>query len=156
MADDEMKKDSANAEAPAAEETPATEAETKKKAEKKADKTNKQDKTAKTAKGKAADAGKDKKVNPFVRMGKSIKKFFKDLRGECKKTVWPDRKTVFKSTGVVLASVAVLGLIIWGIDTGLSELIKLMLNAAKDAPNGETTTAAATAVTGYMSGFFGI
>ena len=48
----------------------------------------KAEKPAKTAKVK------DKKPNVFVRMGRSIKKFFKELRGESKKVVWPDRKTV--------------------------------------------------------------
>ena len=38
-----------------------------------------------------------KKKNVFASMGKNIKKFFKDLRGECKKVVWPDSKTVLKS-----------------------------------------------------------
>lgn len=133
---DEIKKNSA--------ETPATDVESKK-----AD--------SKKEKAKKTDAPKDKKPNVFVRMGRSIKKFFKDLRGECKKVVWPDRKTVLKSSGIVLASVAVLGVVIWGIDTGLSELIKLLLNAAENASaNGETTTAAATVTGSIVSGFFGL
>ena len=59
----------------------------------------KAEKPAKTAKVK------DKKPNVFVRMGRSIKKFFKELRGESKKVVWPDRKTVLKSSLVVIVSV---------------------------------------------------
>lgn len=95
-----------------------------------------------------------KKKNVFASMGKNIKKFFKDLRGECKKVVWPDSKTVFKSTGIVLLCVFVLGLVIWGIDTGLSELIKLLVNASKNAPaDAETTTAVAGSI---ISGFFGL
>ena len=95
-----------------------------------------------------------KKKNVFASMGKNIKKFFKDLRGECKQVVWPDSKTVLKSTGVVLLCVFVLGLVIWGIDTGLSELIKLLVNASKNAPaDTETTTAVAGSI---ISGFFGL
>ncbi|MEG1845567.1 MAG: hypothetical protein RR239_01565 [Oscillospiraceae bacterium] len=30
------------------------------------------------------DTSKEKKANIFVRMGKSISKFFKDFKGECK------------------------------------------------------------------------
>lgn len=133
---DEIKKDSA--------ETPAKETETKKKD------------ASKKAKADKADAPKEKKPNVFVRMGKSIKKFFKDLRGECKKVVWPDAKTVLKSTGVVLASVAVLGVIIWGIDTGLSELIKLLLNTASNASATTETTTAANVTGSIISGFFGL
>ena len=60
----------------------------------------------------AADKKKDKKpANPngnfFVRAGKAIKKFCKDIKGEIKKIVWPDAKTVLKSTAVVLAAVAI-------------------------------------------------
>lgn len=94
-----------------------------------------------------------KKKNVFASMGKNIKKFFKDLRGECKKVVWPDSKTVLKSTGIVLLCVFVLGLVIWGIDTGLSELIKLLVNASKNAPADAKTTAVAGSI---ISGFFGL
>ena len=130
---DEIKKDSV--EAPA-------DKKPEKKAEKKADK---------------PVASKKKDGNIFSRAWKAIKKFFKDVRGECKKVVWPDAKTVIKSTGVVLLCVAVLGVIIWLIDTGLSELVKLLVNAAKNASeNGaETTTEAAEAVAGMIHGFLG-
>lgn len=111
---------------------------------------------SKKAKSDKSNAPKDKKPNIFVRMGKSIKKFCKDLKGECKKVVWPDRKTVLKSSGVVLVSVVVLGLIIWGIDTGLSELIKLLVNTAENASDtAETTTAAANVAGSIIAGFFG-
>ena len=43
---------------------------------------------------KSADAVKKNKENIFKRMGKSIKRFFKDFRGECKKITWPTGKTV--------------------------------------------------------------
>ena len=70
---------------------------------------------AKKAAAKKTDDKKsgDKKQNVFVRMGKAIAKFFKDERGECKKIVWPDRKTVLKSSLVVIVTVAILGVVIW-------------------------------------------
>lgn len=96
-------------------------------------------------------ASKEKKPNVFVRMGKGIKKFFKDFRGECKKIVWPDGKTVLKSSLVVVVSVVIIGAVIWLIDTGLSEAIKLLINlASKDT---EPTTAAAGAI---LTNFFGV
>lgn len=82
------------------------------------------------------------KGNILARAGVSIAKFFKDFKGEIKKIVWPDRKTVIKSTGVVLAVVAIIGVIIFLIDTGLTEVIKLLSNAAKDFAS-ETTAAIA-------------
>lgn len=100
----------------------------------------------------AAEKKKNKKpANPdgnfFVRAGKAIKKFCKDLKGEIKKIVWPDAKTVFKSTAVVLAVVLVVGLVIFGIDTLLTEGISLLQGLAdkKDAA-AEVTTQAAAAI----------
>jgi preprotein translocase subunit SecE len=84
----------------------------------------------------AADKKKEKKpANPdgniFVRAGKAIKKFCKDLKGETKKIVWPDAKTVLKSTGVVLVVVIICALIIGGIDWLLSQGISLLERAAQ-------------------------
>ena len=74
---------------------------------------------AKVAKAAKASKKSDR-PGAFSRAGQSIKRYFKDVRGETKKIVWPDAKTVLKSTGVVLLVVAIVSLIIWGIDTGLS------------------------------------
>ena len=106
-------------------------------------------KVAKAAKGKK----KSDKPNSGARSGK-IKKFFKDFRGEVKKIVWPDAKMVLKSTGVVLLVVAILSLIIYGIDQGLSAgitgLKKLATNDTSvsetvDEETGEETDAEADA-----------
>ncbi len=80
----------------------------------------------------------EKKTNPvkavgnfFVKIGKAIAKFFKDLKGETKKIVWPGRQMVIKSTGIVLAAILVIGAGIWIIDfavsgavTGLDKLVE--------------------------------
>lgn len=96
----------------------------------------KNEKSAAAEKIEAAEKVKAKKPksdkpNIFVRMGKTIARFFKDLRGETKKIVWPDGKTVLKSTGVVLAVIAVFTVIIWLIDLGLSKSIDLLSDAAR-------------------------
>ncbi|MBE6827251.1 MAG: preprotein translocase subunit SecE [Ruminococcaceae bacterium] len=107
-----------------------------------------------TKKSDSKNTAKPKNGNVFARAWKAVKKFFKDIRGECKKVVWPDAKTVIKSTGIVLACVAVLGLIIWLIDMGLSEGVKALVNLAKNSgADAETTTAA---VTGMIHGFLGL
>ena len=69
----------------------------------------------------------EKKTNPlkkvgnfFVKIGKAIAKFFKDLKGETKKIVWPGRQMVIKSTGIVLAAILVIGAGIWIIDFAVS------------------------------------
>lgn len=100
--------------------------------------------------------GKDKKPNIFVRMGKAIAKFFKDERGECKKIVWPDRKTVLKSTAVVLVVVAILSLILWLVDTGLSEGVKALINLAEKVGSESNAEDAVTEAGRMISGLLGM
>lgn len=49
--------------------------------------------------------------------GNKVAKFFKDLRSEFKKVVWPSKKQVFNNTLVVLATMVVLGIFVGGLDT---------------------------------------
>ena len=83
------------------------------------------EKVAKAVKEKKQNANKPKGDKPgvFSRMGKAIAKFFKNFRGETKKIVWPDAKTVFKNTGIVLIVIIVIGAFIWLIDFGLSKSV---------------------------------
>lgn len=102
----------------------------------------------------AAEKTKQKKpANPdgnwFQRAGKAIKKFCKDLKGEIKKIVWPDGKTVLKSTLVVLAAVAVIGLAIFAVDWLLSEGLHLLEHAAEKAGD---SAASAESVTTAVAG----
>ncbi len=78
----------------------------------------------------------EKKPNIFKRAGKAIAKFFKDLRGETKKIVWPGRQMVIKSTGVVLAAILVIGAGIWLLDFAVSAAI----TKVEDIEITETTT----------------
>ena len=84
---------------------------------------------------------KSDKPNIFIRIFEAIGRFFKDLRGETKKIVWPDAKSVLKSTGVVLAVVAVFTVVIWLIDLGLSKSIDLLSDAVRGAEEVVTETA---------------
>ena len=56
-----------------------------------------------------------------------IKKYFKDLKSEIKKVVWPSKKQVINNTGIVLTVVIIVGLFLAGIDAGLGAAIKAML-----------------------------
>ena len=61
-----------------------------------------------------------KKPNKFI-------KFFKDLKSELKKVVWPSKKQVLNNTWVVLVVMTVVGLFIAGIDSGLGFVVKQLL-----------------------------
>ncbi len=72
-----------------------------------------------------------KKENFFSRTGKNVSKFFRDVKSEIKKIVWPTPQAVFKNTGVVLVTIIVIGLFIFGLDTLLMNLLGLVMNVAK-------------------------
>ncbi|MCL2508577.1 MAG: preprotein translocase subunit SecE [Oscillospiraceae bacterium] len=90
------------------------------------------EKIVKAEKEKAKKPKSDK-PNFFVRAGKAIVRFVKDFRGETKKIVWPDAKTVLKNTGVVLAVVAVFLVFIFLVDQGLSLAIGELGDLARNA-----------------------
>jgi preprotein translocase subunit SecE len=104
----------------------------------------------KIVKAEKAKSKKQKSDKPgaFARFRKSTVRFFKDFRGEIKKIVWPDLKMVLKSSGVVIASIAIFLVFIWLIDLGLSKSIDLLSDVARGADSGagedagETPTAA--------------
>jgi len=69
---------------------------------------------------KAAKADKTKR-------GSKIFKFFRELKAEWKKIVWPSRKQVANNTLVVLTAMMVTGLFIWGIDSLFKVVFDLVL-----------------------------
>lgn len=56
-----------------------------------------------------------------------IGKFFRDVKSEMKKVSWPKRKELVNSTITVVATVVVFVLFFAVLDTGISELIRLIL-----------------------------
>ena len=89
----------------------------------------------------------EKKTNPakkvgnfFVKIGKAIAKFFKDLKGETKKIVWPGRQMVIKSTGIVLAAILVIGAVIWLLDFAVSGAVKGLSNIGNNTEVTETVS----------------
>lgn len=74
------------------------------------------------AKEKAAN----KKPNIFKRIGN----YFREVIVEIKKIVWPAPKSTFKNTGIVLIAMFVVGLVIFGLDSGLHALFGLVMNLA--------------------------
>lgn len=66
----------------------------------------------------------EKKKNSFV---KRFTQFFKDLKSEIKKVVWPSKKQIKNNTVVVLVFMAVTGVFIWLFDFIFTWLIKLIL-----------------------------
>ena len=53
--------------------------------------------------------------------------WFREMRGELKKVVWPDRQTVAKNTGTVLLCSLCVGACIWVFDFAATSLVKMIL-----------------------------
>ena len=87
--------------------------------------------TAKTAADKADTAKKDKtsdkKSKPgfFARIGR----WFRELKVELKKVVWPTGKQTLNNTLIVIACVVFVGVFIWLFDAVAGALIKALINA---------------------------
>ena len=69
----------------------------------------------------------EKKPNALVRFAKKMTKFFRDCKGEVKKIVWPAPKSVFKNMGVVLVTMLIVGLFVFGLDTLFMKLLSLVM-----------------------------
>lgn len=70
-----------------------------------------------------------KKKNWFVRAGSAISRYFRELRSELKKVVWPTPKQVAKNTLVVVVCVLVVGVFIWLFDLVAQVGIDALINA---------------------------
>ncbi len=62
-----------------------------------------------------------------MRILKRILKFLHDIRVELKKVNWPTRREFTVFTGIVLATVVVIGLFFWGLDTVFLGVLQLII-----------------------------
>ena len=70
-----------------------------------------------------AEETKAKKPGLFARIGK----WFRELKSECRKIVWPTREQTINNTLVVLASVVIIGIFIWVLDIVFGPGIQTLL-----------------------------
>lgn len=80
----------------------------------------------------AKDAVKDAAKKPAKKndkkdsFGKRFTHFFKDLKSEVKKVVWPSKKQVKNNTAVVIAFMAIAAVFVCGIDFILTTLVNMI------------------------------
>jgi preprotein translocase subunit SecE len=72
---------------------------------------------------KMATTTKDAKKSRF-----NFKEYFKSVKVEMKKVVWPTKKETISYTAVVIATCAAFALLFWAIDTGVLAALKSILN----------------------------
>lgn len=69
---------------------------------------------------------KDKKEKSEKKQPNKVAKWFKDLKIEFNKVVWPTKKTVVNNTSVVLAVVVASAVLVGLLDTGFLSLMRLI------------------------------
>ncbi len=85
------------------------------------------------AKENAKNIGKETKKRNLVaqqpnKKKTSVKDYFKGIRIEMKKVVWPTKKELGSYTAVVVLTCAFFALAFWAIDSGFLALLKAVLN----------------------------
>lgn len=67
------------------------------------------------------------KVSKLAIARKNFVKFFKDVRTELKKVIWPTKQQLFNNTVTVIMMCFIVGAIIWLADWALTEVVKWTL-----------------------------
>lgn len=68
----------------------------------------------------------DKKLNIFQKIGK----WFREMKSELKKVVWPTKKQLVNNTLIALGMIVVCAIVIWGFDQVAQLLVKALLSLA--------------------------
>ena len=58
---------------------------------------------------------------------KRVQKWFREMRSELKKVIWPTPKDTAKKTGVALIVMAVSAVVIWGFDEIAQMIVKAVI-----------------------------
>ncbi len=69
----------------------------------------------------------EKKSNIFARAAKAVGTYFRELKSELKKVVWPSGKQVRNNTLIVIVAVILVGVLVALLDLGFSALFNLFL-----------------------------
>ena len=71
-----------------------------------------------------------KKAETRLPFGKRVAKWFREMRSETRKVIWPTPKQIVNNTGVALMMMVVSAIVLWGFDTlaklGVQTLIDLV------------------------------
>ena len=84
----------------------------------------KADKAAAPSTAKVAVKKTDEKQGIFKRIGK----WFRDMKSELKKVVWPTPKQTAKGTLVAVVMIVVCAVVLWAFDTAASSAIEALMN----------------------------
>lgn len=80
-----------------------------------------------SASEKSADKSTDKKKKA-KRKGNRVTRYFREMRSELKKVVWPSRKQIINNTGIALAIIAISAVAIWGVDKVAAVIVSAVIS----------------------------
>ena len=83
---------------------------------------NEEKKAVAQAKGAAV-----KRTNEKPGFGKRVKKWFRDMKSELKKVVWPTPAQFSKNTLVALVVMAISAIVLWGFDYVASAVVNALI-----------------------------
>ena len=73
---------------------------------------------------KVAVKKSDEKIGFFKR----VAKWFRDMKSELKKVVWPTPKQTMKGTAVAVVMMVVCAVVLWGFDSAAQAVVKALIN----------------------------
>ena len=80
--------------------------------------------SAAPATAKVAVKKSDEKLGFFKRVGK----WFRDMKSELKKVVWPTPKQTGKSSAVAIVMIVVCAVVLWALDSVAQAAVKALIN----------------------------
>ena len=72
----------------------------------------------------------NKKPNFFVRTGRKISKWFREMKSELKKVIWPTSQQLTKNSLISVGFMVVAAVVIWGFDRLASMLVQALITLA--------------------------
>lgn len=81
-------------------------------------------KSAAPSAAKVAVKKSDEKLGFFKRVGK----WFRDMKSELKKVVWPTPKQTLKGTAVAIVMMVVCAVVLWAFDSAAQAAVKALIN----------------------------
>ena len=79
---------------------------------------------------KKIQAGKKKQKNVLQRMGTGIAKWFREMKSELKKVVWPTPAQITNNTFVALVVIVAAAIVVWGFDQLAGQGVKALISLA--------------------------
>ena len=69
-----------------------------------------------------------KKTEEKLGFFKRVAKWFRDMKSELKKVVWPSGKQTTKNTGIAIGMIVVCAVVLWAFDSVAEAAVKALIN----------------------------